>query len=297
MGIASFTRDLAAGVAGAVLAAAIALPAAAADRSVGDIREELALLDAQVQQIREALVATGPAQGLPREPATALQRLDQLEAALRRLTDRVDVLTNDLARVIAEASNRADDIEFRLTELEGGDVSLLQGRDPAPLGGGLTAAPAPGTSDATPFVVPAPPVPTGPDQGGAPQMAVGEQADFDAARAALEAGEHDRAAELLDAFLVTYPVGPLSNEARFLKAEAFAAKGDWRSAARSYLDAFSSAPEADTAPRALYQLAVSLGRLGQTEEACLTLTEVDIRYPGSPVAASVAEERRSLACN
>ena len=61
--------------------------------------------------------------GLPADPATALTRLDQLEAELRRLTDRVDVLTNDVRRIVDDATNRVGDIEFRLTELEGGDTS------------------------------------------------------------------------------------------------------------------------------------------------------------------------------
>ena len=41
---------------------------------------------------------------------------------------------------------------------------------------------------------------------------------------------------------------------------------------------------------------MSLAALGQTNEACLTLTEVDSRYPGSEVAADVAAERQTLAC-
>jgi tol-pal system protein YbgF len=273
-------------------------PALGAEQSVADIREELTLLDRQLQQVREALVATGPARGLPQDPATAFQRLDQLEAMLRRLTDRVDVLTNDLGRVIDDASNRVGDIEFRLTELEGGDVSLLGGG--APLGDGLSAAaPAPGPlpGTGTGFVVPPPPVPTARSDAAAPQFAVGEQAEFDSAKAAVEAGQYVEAVAMLDRYLATYPGGPLASEAQLLKAEALAGQGDWRGAARGYLDAFSGDPDAATAPEALYRLAVSLGRLGQTEEACLTLTEVDIRYPGSAVAASVAEERRTLACN
>ena len=52
--------------------------------------------DGQIEQLRDELVRSGAAGGLPAEPATALTRLDQLEAELRRLTDRVDVLTNDV---------------------------------------------------------------------------------------------------------------------------------------------------------------------------------------------------------
>ena len=123
-----------------------------------------------------------------------------------------------------------------------------------------------------------------------------EQSDFDAAVAAADAGDNAKAAELFAAFLRTYPGGPLSTEAQYRRGEALAAQASWRDAARSYLDAFSGAPQDPLAPHALYKLAVSLGELGQTNEACLTLTEVDSRYPGSEVAGDVAAKRQALAC-
>ena len=263
----------------ALAAAAVAVPAAA--QNLADIKAELTVLDGQIEQLRDELVRSGAAGGLPTEPATALTRLDQLEAELRRLTDRVDVLTNDVQRIVDDATNRVGDIEFRLTELEGGDTSVLA--KPEPLGGGLTGprprpvAPAAATEA------------TG-------ELAVTEQSDFDAAKAAADAGDNAKAAQLYAEFLATYPGGPLSTEAQFRRGEALAAQADWRGAARSFLDAFSGAPQGPLAPRALYRLAVSLGNIGQTEEACLTLAEVDSRYPGSEVAGDVVAQRQALRC-
>jgi len=114
--------------------------------------------------------------------------------------------------------------------------------------------------------------------------------------AAAEAGDHARAAELFGTFLATYPGGPLSGEAQFRRGEAQEALGDWRGAARSYLDAFSGAPQDPVARRALYRLAISLNALGQTSQACLTLTEVEIRYPGTEVAAEVPARRQEFRC-
>jgi tol-pal system protein YbgF len=266
-----------------ILFLTFAVPSAASAQStLADIREELTILNGQIQQLRDELVRTGTASGLPRDPAPALTRLDQLEAELRNLTNRVDVLTNDVDRIVTDGTNRIGDIEFRLTELEGGDTSLAG--QTAPLGGGVT-----------PPATPTPPA-TAPAAGTGGQLAVSEQTDFDAARAAYDAGNHGRAIELFDAFLATYPVGPLSTEAQFLRGEAQAARGDWNPAARSYLDAFSGAPDSPVAPRALYRLAVSLGQLGKVQEACLTLTEVSIRYPGSEVAAQVPAQRQALSC-
>lgn len=263
-----------------VLAFSVAAAGAAGAQTVADVRADLEVLNRQIQELRAALVQSGPGGGLPSAPATPLTRLDQLEAELRALTNRVEVLTNDLGRVIDDASNRAGDIEFRLTELEGGDVSLL-GR-PEPLGGGLSAPPPPRAA-ATP-------------QSPATEAIAPERGDFEAAVAAADAGEHARAAALFETFLSTYPGGPLSTEAQFRRGEALSAAGDHRAAARSFLDAFSGAPEGEFAPQALLRLAGSLGSLGQVNEACLTLTEVASRYPGSEAAAAAPAQRRALNC-
>jgi tol-pal system protein YbgF len=263
----------------ALVAAAFAAPAAA--QNLADVKAELTVLNGQIQQLRDELVRRGAAGGLPQDPATALTRLDQLEAELRRLTDRVDVLTNDVRRIVDDATNRVGDIEFRLTELEGGDTSARP--EPEPLGGGVTG---PRPRPVAPAVVPQA---TG-------ELAATEQSDFDAAVAAADSGDSAKAAELFGQFLANYPGGPLSTEAQYRRGEALASQGDWRGAARSFLDAFSGAPQGPHAPQALYQLAVSLGNLGQIEEACLTLTEVDNRYPGSAVAGDVAAQRQALRC-
>lgn len=261
------------------------LPARA--ETVADVQGELTKLNGQIEQLREELVKTGPVRGLPVAPATALTRLDQLQAELRRLTNQYDILANDVRRIVEDASNRVGDIEFRLTELEGGDTATLG--QPAPLGGGLTSSDAPLPRGATA---------TGTESAGAatPQLAMTEKGDFDAAVAAQEGGDNAAAARLFDTFLATYPGGPLSSEAQFRRGDALSATSDWRGAARSYLDAFSGAPEGPNAAKALYRLGVSLGRLGQTEEACLTLAEVNSRYPGSEVTSDVATEQRALAC-
>ncbi|HRW14715.1 MAG: tol-pal system protein YbgF [Rhodobacteraceae bacterium] len=256
-------------------------------QTVADIRAELGVLNGQVQQLRDQLVQSGAAGGLSTAPASALTRLDALEAELRRLTGRVEVLSNDLARILQDASNQIGDIEFRLTELEGGDTAVLG--TPELLGGGFTrpmprpsAEGAPGAASGTA----PPPV----------ELTVTEESDFDAAVAAAESGDNAKAVTLFDGFLATYPGSPFASEAQYRRGEALAAQGEWRSAARSFLDAFSGAPTDPIAPQALYRLAISLSELGQIEEACLTLNEVDMRYPGSSLAGDVAAKRASLRC-
>ena len=80
---------------------------AAAQQTAAD-RAELAVLTPR-SQLRDQLVQRGAAGGLPGDAADALTRLDQLEGELRRVTDRVDVLTNDLNRIVEDASNKIGD--------------------------------------------------------------------------------------------------------------------------------------------------------------------------------------------
>ena len=136
--------------------------------------------------------------------------------------------------------------------------------------------------------------PVAPAQTG--ELAVSEQSDFDAAKAVAEKGDDAQAAALFGKFLADYPSGPLSTEAQFRRGEALAATADWRGAAHSFLDAFSGAPQGPFAPRALYRLASSLKELGNVNEACLTLTEVVSRYPGSAEAAEVPSQRQAFGC-
>jgi tol-pal system protein YbgF len=269
-------------VAAFLLLAGLALPLAAGAQSVADVRSEVDVLNGQIQQLRDQLVQQGASGGLPVAPATALERLDQLESELRRLTNRVDVLTNDIDRIVTDASNRAGDIEFRLTEIEGGDTSTLG--PPEPLGGGVT------------MPRPRPRTPTAATGSADTQLAVAEKSDFDAALAAANEGRPGEAATMFDTFLATYPGSPLAGRAKLARSDALGAAGDWQGAARGYLDTFSGAPQDDSAPEALLGLGIALAKLGKTENACLTLDEVGIRYPASPAVQKAAAEKARLSC-
>ena len=241
------------------------------------------MLNGQIEQLRNELVRSGAAGGLPADPATALTRLDQLEAELRRLTDRVDVLTNDI-----EPHRRGRDQPGRRHRVPADRARgrRHQRRSPRPR---RSAAASRGRG-------------RGRSRRRWRPEGAGRAGGRPSSRTSTRRWRRPtpattpRRRQLFATFLQTYPGGPLSTEAQYRRGEALAAQQDWRGAARSFLDAFSGAPQDPLAPRALYQLAVSLGELGQTDEACLTLTEVDSRYPGSEVAGDVAAERQALAC-
>lgn len=277
-----------------VLGLALAGPVLAQDRaqSLADIRAELQKLASDLQSLRSELVSGGAPALQAAGGGSALERMDAMEAAMTQLTAQTEELQNRINRVVADGTNRIGDLEFRLVELEGGDVSNLP--ITATLGQPGSAAPAP--------AAPAPAAPA-PDAAAAPvvdtagaSMAVNEQADFDRAQEVLGQGDFRRAADLFAAFAQSYPGGPLTVTALFQRAEALRQLGDTKGQAQSYLDAYNADPEGSRAAEALLALGRSLADLGQMSEACVMLSEVGARFPRSQAAADAANTMQGLQC-
>jgi len=245
-----------------VLAAASPLQAQSRKETLADIRQELNVLYVTIQRLKQELSTTGPA---PAPPAaqTELEQISALEQELQRITNKVERLEFRINRIVKDGTNRIGDLEFRLVELEGGDTSKLG--ETTTLGGNVD----------TPPVVADNPRPNKPD------LAVGEEEDFKAAKAAYDAGKYQQAADLFAPYPDKYPDGPLVPAAQYWRGEALAQLGQWPDAARAFLQSFSGAPDGEYAPKALYRLGVSLDKIGQTEDACLTLKEVARRYPAA----------------
>ena len=127
-------------------------------------------------------------------------------------------------------------------------------------------------------------------------MAIGEQSDIEQAQAAVESGDFQSAIDQLATFVMTYPGSPLTADANYLRGEALEGLGETTDAARAYLDAFSSDPTGPKAPDALFKLGASLGKIGQAQDACLTLAEVNVRFPGNPAVMNAQMEMQALGC-
>jgi tol-pal system protein YbgF len=269
------------------------LPAAAVaqDRTqtLADIRAELGALAAEFNALKSELVSSGAAAS-GAAGGDALQRMDTIEAELARLTARTEAVELKLNRVVSDGTNRIGDIEYRLCEVtEGCDVTTLGatsvlGGDTGGTGaGGGTTAPPPVVTDAAPAA------------GGA-ELAISEQADFDRAKEVLGQGDFRGAEQLFATFAQSYPGGPLTQEALFLRGEALTRLGETSNAARAYLDAFSAAPNGTFAPDALLKLGEGLAALGQVPEACVTLGEVGVRFPGSMASTQAGVAMQGLGC-
>jgi tol-pal system protein YbgF len=207
--------------------------------------------------------------------------LDAIEVELQRLTSETEELEFRVNRITVDGTNRIGDLEFRLCELEDGcDIGQLG--DTPSLGGVDNGA-------NVPAATPAPVT-------GGPALAVGEQADFSRAQEALATGDFRSAADLLATFGATYPGSPISQEAQLLRGKALDGLGDTAAAARAFLEAFSGNPQGRFAPEALVKLGVALGAVGQTQDGCITLAEVAVRFPGDPSVLDSQSAMRELGC-
>jgi tol-pal system protein YbgF len=240
--------------------------------SADDLQYRLGVIDAELADIGVAPSAGGGAGG--GAGSDAILRLDKLEAELRLLTGKIEQMQFEQRGVADDAARRFGDIEFRLTELEGGDASALP--PVLPLGGGV-----PAPADAGPAV------------------SISERGDLDRAIEDVKQGRFDQGEDRLRGFLTAYPGSPLEGEALYWLGESQFVRGAFQNAARSYLTGFNTDRAGANAPRNLYRLGVTLGRLGQLSEACLTLREVRKQFPSGPsdILDATDAESRALNCS
>jgi len=252
----------------------------AQDETLADIRQQLSILYVDITRLKRELSTTG-AVGGSTAGTTPLDRLNAIEAELQRLTSKTEELEFRVNRITVDGTNRIGDLEFRLCELEPAcDIGLLG--DTPSLGGVDNGA-------GVPTAV-APPV-------GGPALAVGEQSDFERAQEALASGDFRSAADLLATFASSYPGSPLSGQVQIARGKALEGLGDNVQAARAYLEAFSGNPNGAEAPEALFLLGRALGAVGQTQDACVTLAEVGVRFPGNPNVGEAQNAMASLGCS
>ena len=110
--------------------------------------------------------------------------------------------------------------------------------------------------------------------------------------------EYDNAKKIFKNFVTNFPSSSLLPEVLYNLAETYYRTNDWKLAASTYLESFSLDPKGDYAPKALFGLALSLGALKQFNQACLTLEEVNLRFPGQNAISiqNITETKKLLSC-
>ena len=269
----------------ALLVLALLLPGAAlaADRAatLADIRLQLKALSTEIEGLKRELAPSGQKAGTT--TGGTLERLDGMEAELRRLTADTEEMSYRIDRIVSDGTNRIGDLDFRLRELEGGDLGEIP--ETQPLGGQSGLAP----------LVMVPPAETASAE---PELAVGEKTDYQTAQKLLSEGDAGRALDGFERFLTDYPRSPLAASAQLGRGQALSSLGRHADAGRAYLEAFTQTETSDAAVASagLLGLGQSLAALNQTREACLTLEQIGARYPGTAAASKAGTVLKAQSC-
>lgn len=250
------------------------------EQTLADVRQDLTILYIEMLKLKRELSTTGVASPQVVTSGSSFVRLEAIESELQRLIAQTEELQYLVDRVVRDGTNRIESLEFRLVELEGGDVSNIS--ETSTLG--------------TLFNLDDPIETTINAVAPEPELAVGEKADFDAASEALESGDYEGATNLFERFTNTYPDSPLNAQALLSRGIAFEELGELKSAARAFLNSYTDFPESDVAPQVMFRLGQSLVDLGQIDAGCQILSQVQIRFPDVQETNLALDAMNELQC-
>ena len=241
--------------------------------NLADMRQNLASLLLETQNLQLEMVTTKDAEFI--NDGELLDRTASIENELQRLTGQTEELAYRISAIVRDATQRIANLEVRVCALEPGCVVAELGAT-LPIGPELKPLP-------NIILIPK-------------TLAISEQAEFDAANKMLISGDTVSAVQMLEDFVTDFPIGPLTQKAHLFLGHGYMDIFEFRLAARAYLEAYSVDETNAVAPSALYHLALAFHKMGNSEEGCLTLKELQFRYPDLNIVADAEQAEAELAC-
>jgi tol-pal system protein YbgF len=267
----------------------------------------------------------------PNDAAGLVMRVNRLEEELRQANGRIEELENAQHRLEAQLQKFRQDVEFRFGDRSEGappepdvaEAPLAPGQPgvpprprrsdafdpnsdpnapgaPRPLGTTTPSAPlvretpAPGAPlELGKGPPPAPPA-TGPTiVGSGVAMLDQPKEQFNAALQAFQAGQYPEAEVGFKAFLTANPEHRLTPDAIFYIGETYLQRSRPREAAEQYLKVTTDYSKSSRAPESMVRLGQTLAALGNSQQACATLTEFGKRYPSASASVKRLAEHES----
>ena len=266
-----------------LLVALLFLPGAdgrlgAQDKSetLADLRRKLDVLHAEITRLQSELDSTSrPTPWVT--SGSLLQRIDEIEVELRRSIAKNERLEHQI-RMLTDSSGR------KLAELEviHAELMAVAGRDLIPEGDSDSV-----TALAISSVIP---------ENSYPLSMAMSLPPLSSAMELFRLGDYEAAAAEFNAIPDPGATGEIGSIAHYFRGESLAMLGRWEDATVEFLDSFSGRPDSDIAPAALLRLGEGLGKIGQTSEACFTLSEIEVMYPDHLVVTRAEEFLLALGC-
>jgi tol-pal system protein YbgF len=262
--------------AGALLALAVAFPAAAglfdddeARRRIDMLRKELAQQgndnEARIARLEELIRNIGVVE--------LVRQLEQTHTEIARLRGQIEVLANENQQLQKRQRDFYLDLDSRMKRLEGAPA----GAAPAPPPPSAEAAPAAQPTQAGPRT------PTREDQ-------AREVKAYDAASNLFRRNDFKSAIEAFRAFLKDYPDSQLAVNANYWIGISYANLRDYRNALTTQQEILARHPQSPKAPDAMLAIAQIQIEQGDAGSARNTFEDIIARYPTSE-AASKARTR------
>lgn len=221
------------------------------------------------------------------------RRIEALEQQMAGMTGQVEE-ANYRARQAEESLARfREDVEYRLTVLEGGDPSALKsGAAGSARPAGTAAAAGTGKpGEAQPFPPPgfdpksgamsANATDAAPAAAAAGASSLSPDDQYKAAYAFVNQNDYPRAEAALTTFIERNPKHARTPDAKYWLARVQLVQKKYALAAKGFLDTYQKHPKATRAPDSLLGLGDALAGLGSLKEACQAYDQLEIDYPAA----------------
>jgi tol-pal system protein YbgF len=121
---------------------------------------------------------------------------------------------------------------------------------------------------------------------------------YETAYADLKNSRYTEAREGFEDFLEAHPNHILSANAKYWLGETFYVQGDYKQSAKIFAQGFQTFPDSAKSPDMLLKLGLSLANLDKTDEACIALSQLPVKFKAGPqtVLDRGAEEMDRLNC-
>lgn len=264
-----------------VLGFATLISEARADEPFEALRLELSVIGSQIEDLRSSLLSPEVRSLGPGDAGIVLLRLDALEAKLRAAVGSIEALEFHLEILSRDARHRISEFKSKLFELEKMNNGFSS------LNTDITASESANKNNGKKLLTEN------------SNSSSDETLAFDKALLSINSNDFNSALIYLEAFIESYPDSRNVAEAFYWLGKANSEVGNYKRAATTFLESFSRAPDSVFAWKSLLGLAVSLGDLGQMEQGCLTLGELDSRFPEQVIenleAITIAEKQLKCA--
>ncbi len=203
--------------------------------------------------------------------ANAEIRMSNLETEMRRLTGQLEEVRHGIQSMLQRLDGLVRDVDFRLTEIERRQANGPQppaSPDAAPGSDGATAeAKEDGASVQAPAAGPPSVLPEG---------TTAERYNY--AYSKLLNVRLDEAEAAFQEFLAEHADDALAGNAQYWLGETYYTQNKLTEAAQTFLTGLERYPNSNKAPDTMLKLGITLGKMGQNEEACATFLEMAKRF-------------------